>query len=469
MVALSDRKLEIVKTLVQAAPDKIVGGLQQALAEAGGDTVLASVRVLVDAEARDRLLRNAVFQPVAPLCVGDGSDPHTLVFPAQTLTYIWRGLKALAPSEMAAVVAASAAIERALATEQRLPDPSMAYNALVKRAAEGLRAAEQRDFKAAAEICERARPGAAEAFAACLDITPVVRRTLPRLAEWVAQAGDETSAPARLAYKDAVAIAEDAGPRFFEMLAAQLTPPWMVLRIISAIMDKPTERYLADSELGGFPERVMAEIDDALKAISKLDLDGGPDAGRAAGRLVELITQQVFELEVCIELTRDHGWGHRIVGQKKALANLVEARLRETEKLTTAALPMLTSGFSRPRKSGPKLDEPPEPRALRRAMTLLTFAHEIRLCANYGGFSAVHAKVTEKLSSLSDHYVEEVLDHLRTGDVADLTIAYAFLMFAADVAGLTRDEKAAELVRRRAASACAPASPPSDNAVVLDA
>jgi hypothetical protein len=467
MVALSDRKIEIVKTLVESAPDKIVGGLQRALAETSGDTVLASVRQLVEAEARDRVLRNAVFQPVTPLCVGDGSNPASLVFPAQTLTYLWRGLKAAAPAEVAAVAAASAAIEKALANEQRLPDPANAYNTVVKLAAEGIRAAEQRDFKTAAEICERARLGAAEAFAACLDITPIVRRTLPRLAEWVAQTGDETSAPARLAYKDSVAIAEDAGPRFFEMLAAQLTPPWMVLRIISAIMDKPTERYLAESELGGFPERVMNEIDDALKAISKLDLDAGPEAGRVAGRLVELITQQTFELEVCIELTRDHGWGHRIVGQKKALANLVEARLREAEKLTTAALPMESSGFSRPRKSGPKLDDPPEPRAVGRAMTLLAFAHEIRLCANYGGFSAMHAKVIEKLSGLADHYVEEVLDHVRTGDVPDVAIAHAFLLLAADVAGLVRDDKAAELVRRRAASACAP--PPADNAVVLDA
>ena len=40
------------------------------------------------------------------------------------------------------------------------------------------------------------------------------------------------------------------------------------------------------------------------------------------------------------------------------------------------------------------------------------------------------------------------------------------VMIAADVVGLTRDDKAAELVRRRAASACAP---PSDSAVVLDA
>jgi hypothetical protein len=465
MVALSDRKIAIVRTLVESAPDKIVGGLQRALAQTGGDTVLASVRALVEAEARDRILRNAVFQPVTPLFVGDGSDKHSLVFPARALAMVWRGLKAMAPQEMAVAVKASAGVTAAIASEQRPPDPNKSYDALTKIAAQALRAGEPRDFLAAAEICDQARPGGAEALAACLDIVHVVRRTLPRLTDWVAQPGEETGAAARLAYKDAVAITEDAGPRFFEMLACQLTPPWMVLRIISAIMDKPTERYLADSELGGFPERVMGEIDESLEAISKLDLDGGPEAGRAAGRLVELITQQVFELEVCIELTRDHGWGLRIVGQKKALASVVEGRLKDAEKLATAALPMESSGFGRRRKSAPQLDRAPDPKAMRRAVTLLTFAHEVRLCANYGGFSAMHAKVIEKLGGAIDQYVEDVLADVRNGDVADVSIAGAYLKIAAAMAGLVRDDKAAELIRRRATAVCSSA----DRSIALDA
>jgi hypothetical protein len=464
MVALSDRKIEIVRTLVESAPDKIVGGLQRALAETGGDTVLASVRQLVEAEAADRVLRNAVFQPVTPLFVGDGSDKHSLVFPARALACIWRGLKGLAPEPMAAAAKTSAGVVVALAGEQRPPDPSKDFDVLVVAAAEALRSGELRDFRNAAELCDRANPDGAATLAACLDITPVVRKTLPRLADWVAHPNEETGAAARIAYKDAVAIAEDAGPRFFEMIAGQLTPPWMVLRIISAIMDKPTERYLGDSELGGFPERVMDAIDEALKAISRLDLDAGPQAGRAAARLVELITEQVFELEGCIELTRDHGWGHRIFGQKQALANSIEVRLRDMEKLVAAALPSHSSGFSRPRRTGPNIDQPPDARAVTRAMTVLTLAHEVRRCANYGGFSAMHSKMTEKLSGTLDRYVQDVLDDLRNGDVADLPRAQAYLMIAADVIGLIRDDKTADLVRRRAIAACTPSEP-----ITLDA
>jgi hypothetical protein len=462
MVALSERKIEIVRTLVESAPDRIVGGLQKALAETGGDTVLASVRQVVDAEARDRTLRNSIFLPVTPLFVGDGSGKQSLVFPARALALIWRGLKVIAAAEIGAAGAALEAVAKAIETYRQPPDTTVIFDGLVELAAHALRTSDLRDFRAAAEACDRARSGGAEALAACLDISPVVRQAIVRLPDWIAHGGEDNAAAARLAYKDAVAIAEDAGPRFFEMLAGQVAPPWMVLRVISAVMDKPTERYLADSELGGFPERVMNNIDETLKAIGHLNADGGVQAGRSAAALVSLVTDQVFELEVCIELSREHGWGHRILSQKQALAEVFEGRLRDAEKLVATALPMQSSGFARKRKTWPKLDGPPDPAAVARAMTLLTFLHEVRHSADHGGFSATHAKIVEQLSGTIDNYVEEVLDHVRTGD-APAARAHLFLQAAAGIDGLIRDEKAAKLIRRRAATACLSESPPTDD------
>ena len=473
MVALSDRKLEIVRTLVQTAPDSIVGGLRAALQETSGDTVLSSVRQLVEAEAQDRALRNAVFSPIAPLCVGDGRSADNAGFPAQALALIWRGLKTLAPDEMATAQRIAAAIAAAQVSEagQRGPDPTAAYNALVEIAAAAIIAREPREFRAAAELCDALRPDGARAFANSLSIGPIVRRSLVKLPEWATGTGEDVGAPARLAYKDAAAIVPESGPLFFDMLAAHLNPPWQILRIISAVMDKPNERYLSDSELSSFAERLMDAIDVSLKAITRMDLDGGGEAAIAAARAVELITQQTFELEVSIELSRDHGWGKRILDQKKTLANLVEARLKEAEKLVAAALPIQSDGFSRGRRSGPKLDAAPDGRAVGRALTVLKFVHDVRLCANYGGFSAMHAKVSDKLGQAIDAYVEDVLDHVRTGDVPDVSLAHDHLNVAADLIGLVRDDKATELVRRRAANACSTAKPAagSGDSVVLDA
>jgi hypothetical protein len=445
MAALSERKIEIVRQLVQAAPDTVVGGLQAALSETTEDSALAGVRRLVETEARDRRLRNLVLMPIAPMCVGGGTDPHRLVFPVRALALLWRGLKDIAPDGVARA-------ETALIDFRPGESPTEPFDSLVRLAALALRNRQTRDFELAAEACETARPGGAEVFALCLDLSPVVRRTIPKLPEWITHFGDDTTASARLAYKDAVAIAEDAGPRFFEMLAAQLAYPWMVLRIISAVMDKPTERYLADSELAVFGQRVLHEIEDTLKTISRLDPTAGPEAGRAAGKQVELITFLISEMETCIDLSREHGWGHEIANFKKSLAAAVESHLRSAEKFANAALPTQPAKLRRVRRSMPKLNLMPDPVATRRAVTLLTFAQEIRSSANYGGFAAARGKMLENLGDMLDNYVEEALDLIRTGDAEDEAVGYAFMEVAAEISLLVRDEKAAELVRRRTAA-----------------
>ena len=54
-----------------------------------------------------------------------------------------------------------------------------------------------------------------------------------------------------------------------------------------------------------------------------------------------------------------------------------------------------------------------------------------------------------------DGYVEEVLEEIRAGDdeEVDPDRAREFLEIAAQLCGLARDEKAAQIVRRRAAAA----------------
>ncbi|MFN4186234.1 MAG: hypothetical protein ACK4M6_15915, partial [Hyphomonas sp.] len=61
--------------------------------------------------------------------------------------------------------------------------------------------------------------------------------------------------------RDAEALAEGGGPLMFEMLAAHLKQPWLILRIATSIMEHPGERYLAASELSVFGERALADIE----------------------------------------------------------------------------------------------------------------------------------------------------------------------------------------------------------------
>ena len=450
MAALAERKLDIVRTLVETAPDKIVEGLRQALAAAGTGTALASVRDVVEFEASDRRLRNAVLAPIAPMCVGDGGDPLRLTFPAQVTAMIWRALKAQAP----AIVRNA---EVALYNYQPGESSADHFDRLVRLTAKGLRAAEIREFRAVREACDAARPSGAAALLACLEVSPVVRSVAHTLSDWTTYPSADVNVAARLAYKDAVAISEDAGPTFFHMLAAQLQNPCMILRIISAVMEKPTERYLADSELGVFGERVLRDVEVALAEASKLDPDGGVQAALEAAAEVARLATAASELETNVELSREHGWGKTLFKQRTALAAMVEARCHEAEKCFDKALPCSRGGAKRGSRGRPRLQAPPDEAAVSRCRTLLTFISELRSTANYGGFAAARTRLLEALGDDLDHYVQELLDVLKAGEAESAATASAFLVVAADFSALVRDEKAAELVRRRAAAAAAPA------------
>jgi hypothetical protein len=452
MAALNERKIAIVRTLVETAPDKVVGGLQAALAETASDSALGGVRRLVEAEVRERTLRNIVLQPVVPMCVGAGDDPRRLTFPARALAHVWRALR-LSHNDTIEQV------QRDLEDQAPIHTIVAAVDELSAAAVAGLRAGETPDYQAAAAACDEGRADGAELFRTCLELAPVVRRATQRLHEWLAHSGGETNAAARLAYKDAVAIAEDSGPRFFQMLAAQLPQPWMVLRIISAVMDKPTERYLRDSELAGFGENLLADIDAALAAIGGLKADDGPGVGREAARKAELVVQQIMEVENSVDLQREHGWGHKVVKQRASLASVVEGRLREAEKAALEALPTHTPRQQRVRRPVPQLADPPQDRLVNRALTLLSFCDELRTTANYGGFSATRNKLIEKLGEHLDHYVEEVLDLIRTDECESLEHAQYFLEIVARFNGLIRGDKAAEIVRRRSHAAIHPEPP----------
>ncbi len=449
MSALSERKIAIVRTLVESAPDRVVGSLRQALAETSDNSALGGVKRLVEVEVFDRHLRNSILQPIAVMCVGAGDDVHRLTFPGRVLGLIWRGVRNLE-------IDAIALVREAADNDTPVHRVNAAQDIVTGAAAQGLRERQSPEFRMAAEACDQARPGGAEQLAACLDIAPVVRRATARLPEWLAHPGGETSAAARLAYRDATTIAEDAGPRFFEMLAAQMAHRWMVMRIISAVMDKPTEGYLADSEMAAFGEGVLADIDVALGEIGGLTGDAGPAGGRVAAKQAELIVQQIMEIETCVDLNRDYGWGKRVHKQRMSLAGVVEARLRDAEKLALEALPMFAPRNQRVRRQLPKLDVGPDERLVSSALTLLSFSDELRSAANYGGFSAARNKMVENVGEYVDNYVGDTIDMIRAGDVEDPQIAAAFLEHAAHFNQLIRGDKAGDLVRRRAHTALHP-------------
>ena len=431
MGQISEARLQLVRGLIEQAPDAAVQGLSLALG-AARDESLARVRSLVAAEAADRASRNRALAPIAPLCAAP--NPFvSLAFPSRVLPLLWRALKDTAADVVAAQGDAAA------------PDE------LCARAAEGLRL----DRAAFATAATAADAGAGrEALAACLDIAPLTRRALAHLPEWLGRITDERAAQLRLTYRDVGAVAEDAGPRFFEMLTAHLAEPWLILRVISGMMDHPPEAYLSASELAIFPLRAMDDVDRRLVEAARFEATDGRQAARQAAELVHTIAMEITECEQSIQLAADGPWSQRIAQQKRRLASLVEGQLDLIEDAVDRALPVHTvRRGAKARHAVPTLTQDPTAADVDKAAALLTFLSEVRSSAQAGGFASARAKVLEAADARVDAYVEDLLEELRGGEASDPGRARAFLDIAAEYCGLIRDEQAARIVRRRAAAA----------------
>jgi hypothetical protein len=443
MSALQTDKLELVRGLVSRAPDRVIQSLEAALAD-GGVEALAPVYDMVRLEAADRARRNLLLGPVTALCRADGRGADWLRFPPAALSHIWAGLKRVAPEVLAQADAALADPESA---------GGGAADAPARLAGQELRAAHHPEFAAAAATCDQVRPGAAAELASCLDLTPLARKAVAQLPRWISFMDGERIAVARLICRDAAAIADDAGPRLFEMLAAQLAEPWRIIRVISAVMDHPGDTYFAASEFVDFGERVLGAIEAEGERVAALRAPHGPAAGRAAGLAAAQAALLMTEVEQAIELARDGPWGRRAAKIKRSLAEAAEARLKEIDEAVAGALPSQSPRGSRLRKAEPLLLHEPDEALVAGALTLLTFAHETQGCAAAGGFASVRQKILERLEQRLDAYVEDVLDRLREGEAGTADLARAYLAVAADFYALARDDKAGDLVRRRMAAA----------------
>ncbi|MDR3507101.1 MAG: hypothetical protein P4L64_04305 [Caulobacteraceae bacterium] len=445
MSNLSDSQTTILRSIFSSAPDSAVASLESALSgevERGGP--MAAVHALVAREAVERRLRSLIFAPLAPLCKNHGG-PYPR-FSSKVLTLLCQALRETTP----AGIRAAEAIGPLEDEEDRIYAAGV-FDNLCRIAARGLRN-DTPAFAAARALLEGAEADGVEKFLHYLDLTPLARGALNHLPDWLGRLTNERAVAIRIAYKDAVDVAEDDGPRLLDILCAHMGEPWKVLHLISAIMDRPTDRFAAGSEVARFGEYFMDDIDQRLNQFRNFDLDGGRAGGMAAAANLHTASLEIAEFEGSLELSRDGLWGARVARQKQSLAQLAETRLAQIDKAVDKALPLLLVKFGKGLRGFPKLTEDPQPMMLRRAESLLAFYEQSRAGANQSGYGSARAKAGERLDERLDQYVEDLLEMRRGDEVENMDRVRRYLEAAAQLIGVAKGDKAAQLVRRRAAA-----------------
>ena len=296
---IAKAKIKLLTGLLAAAPDVVLRRLEMVFVDAAkSDPRFGEVHALAAAESELRQVVSIVFEPITPLAARDLQAPRISLFASGVFHKIWRQLLAANPS-----LAAEAA-----------------------RAALTLRGGDETppSFDAACLECASllGEEAAGTPLAQALILAPVLRSCQPRLAEWTRRSNAETIAAIRLAFKDALAGDENAGLVFWEAVFALLEDPWHVLRLISAATDRPSDRYLASSELAGIGERLLADIDNRLAALKRFDPNSGVAGGSGEAASVMVAVQEIAEFEEWLAMKRDGPWGARIAEQKRGASPL---------------------------------------------------------------------------------------------------------------------------------------------------
>jgi len=443
MGELNQARLLAVRALLQRAPDFAVQSLSNLLAsDQSNDRSLHLVRQLVNAEAKDRRLRTLAFEPLTVLCKPPTTIPR-LSFPPTTPTLLWQAVKAYRPSFVTRLEAEPKGDRR---------ETLALMDEICAAAAEGLETRATPEFAALADRLDASPKGCAQVVA-LLAITPDLREALSKAPTWLGSSGPAHNAAVRIAFRTVSEKNPDAGVLYMEVLFAAIEEPAFILKLVSMIMDKPSDRFLAASELGSLGERLLDAIDRHIAAIQDFDPRRGLEGGVAAAAAADAATLIICELEANVTMPREGVWGSRIVRQRRALALAMETRLQQIDAAMAAALPVKTLRVHGKKLRGPPdLTKLPDPLATDKLLALAALLSGCRPAAQVNGFGALRAKLIETQDQTLEAYVQDVLDLLHSGQ-APVEIARAYLDVAAEAFALIRDPKAADLVRRRAVAA----------------
>lgn len=437
MSAQNRAQLAALKALFATVTDEVLATLNRVFSQSNASMVL--VRDLVAEERADRALRDRVFAPLAPLF---GARPEGPAFPPRMRAAMWSALRRTAPE----LIQEAAEESRYLRGGDKSP---LVFDDLARRAGILLRSptsalSRQSDATLVAEL------------AGYVALVSLARKTLTMLPDWLGRVSDERVATLKIALRDASVVVPDGAVRLMELMAAHLPEPQLVLRLIAVATDRSGDRFIAESELAHFGERLLADVD---RRVERLRAFNPVESAQRDQALAEDITRCfaiLAEFERSVELDREGPWGHRVATARRAIAAHVESRLRDVEGAIAEALPMQkvkTSG--RVSRTEPAIAHDPLPGAVRRARGLLVLVEASRASVAVGGYGALRGAVTDRVRERLEDYADQVLRQMNGAGPVDAERARVWLELAAEFLERVDAVKSADLVRRRAASALA--------------
>lgn len=440
---IDESRLLLLKGLVRSLPASSLRSLDVALGLTN-DEPLALVHAMISSELERRYIFEVVFQPFLRLFEPRSDGLKSVQFPHRFLLSLWNAIETREPD----LYREAFGLVRGLRADDPTP---VAFFRLVKTGIDLCQETPQTiagsdDAAAAADVTELGR---------YLELHRIIRQTLARMSDFLGRIDAEKAAALRVMFKDAAELDASSGYRYLELVFANIDDASQIIKIMATLADRPKDRFLAESEMASFGERLLDQIEARVKEL-KLFMGNRhkpcEDLSQASAHIAQALGQ-LHAFEQYIELSRDGPWGKRVAAAHKEIAGMVEQVLNGAEKELLQVLPMRSERIhGRMKREVPDLDLTIDEARMTQVRHTLAFIRDARQVATAGGFTTLHTRIVQTLETRMDEWFGLLLSDANSGDLTDRDRANEAFERVTDLMGLLCGDEKAKTARRRVAA-----------------
>lgn len=260
----------------------------------------------------------------------------------------------------------------------------------------------------------------------------------------------------RATYDAVVDTMPDAAPYIAVVAMNRLARPWEALRLPLAISRTTQDTLISNTDMGLVGEILFADIEEhavAVRNARQPDFDVDDLVGHIQG-FATLSSGLVKE----VEMRRAGKWGQRLLKDRAALAEVMDAYMERAPREMLAALPTVKAGAFAGGPRVPDLRHAPNAEKVERALRYARLISGCKSFASQGSFGSSLAAAQEEVAIVLQTYCDEMLRELKSAAGERREIAEQYFTLAADLTGLLLSSEEGDFLRRRGRAALAQAA-----------
>lgn len=446
MAELSVAQRAVLAQMLERVPDRVLKTLSMAVAQMPGERA-AALSIMIGDETIDRRRRAIAFAPLLPMFQRRPDGVSSLTFPASVLPRLWKAASGKEP-DLLLILDDYRPIEEN-------PKMRTVADRICVAAAAAVR--DQPEIVWPSAGCDpEARQKGLEELALCFDLAAMARRGLLILPDLILRPTGDQLAELRLLIRDSAEITTDGGPRMLEIFFAHLGDASLILRlVVHSSKAAAKEGLLSESEMAGFVNRLIAEVEARVTRIASHQPGAKADPGPGLKADIAWCAETLGELDITLQLDPEGTWGKQAREARERINKSLAGTLRSLDRTMDRLMPskaVKTAG--RMTKQTADLEAEAAPlEAVQAAVLQLTLLGALRTAAQVFGCEGLRVQLVQSVTERITTWVDQVIEAVNAGDAPDQRKSLAMVETLAKCLLLIEATDAARTVRRRAGAA----------------